>query len=1040
MKKTLQKSMRLAMIMVMLLGATLSYGQGKGKPEKKPLPAAALEHIKKNKQKLELEDADIAELEVSSVSDSKKKGLKHYYVKQLHQGIEISGAISTISLDQNENVVAVGKGFKKGLAKQAMRAKTMQSPMSAEQAVAAAAGYLKTPLRGSLTVIERGEGDNKEVLFSNGGISLESIPAKLVYQPMEDGSLRLAWEVSIYELDAQNWWNIRMDANTGEVLDKDNMVVHCQFENDGPGGKFMHDEHSHALMSPYVAAPAAKAASGYNVFPMPIESPSHGPREFVSTSVADQVASPNGWHYLPVAPGLDTRTRGNNVFAYEDPNNNNNYTTNYSPDGGPELNFDFPIDFNQAPVTYRDAAITNLFYWNNIIHDVWYQYGFDEESGNFQYDNFGRGGAQSDPVLAEAQDNRNGTSRNNANFATGADGFAPRMQMYLWSSPPDADMFRVTAPGDIAGSYPAIQAAFGPRLNSTPLTGRLVLYNDGSAIPAEGCAPATNAAAIAGNIAVVYRGTCSFVNKVQFAQAAGAIAVIVINNAPGAPIIMGGDPTEPINIPSVMVSDVTGAAIRARLDANQEVTVTLKDDGRPELDGDFDNGIIVHEYGHGISNRLTGGRLVANCLNNAEQMGEGWSDWFGLMMTMRPGDTGPKKRGIGTYAQGQATDGNGIRPAPYSTDFGINPHTYESTNNAAISQPHGIGFVWSTMLWDMTWALIDKYGFDEDIYHGTGGNNMAMQLVIDGLKMQPCRPGFVDGRDAILLADQLNNSGANQELIWRAFAKRGLGYSASQGLNTNRFDQVEAFDLPPVYACDAPTITVQKSSNVYTGGDANTIFLGYGAQSVMLQANGDLSFSYTWSPADGLSDPNIANPVFTPTEAGTYTFTVTAVNDNGCTRTASVTINVIEVRETPGNSRNTKVIICHNGKATVVAHAAVAAHLQHGDNLGDCGMAVTSTAAITGETVSAERMSLRAVPNPFGAKTDIGFTLTQDGSYKLEVLDMRGAVVAVLAQSTGRAGEHKTYQFEKGKLAGGMYIARLVTDEGVSFIRIVMQK
>src|SRR5690606_39612773 len=105
----------------------------------------------------------------------------------------------------------------------------------------------------------------------------------------------------------------------------------------------------------------------------------------------------------------------------------------------------------------------------------------------------------------------------------------------------------------------------------------------------------------------------------------------------------------------------------------------------------------------------------------------------------------------------------------------------------------------------------------------------------------------------------------------------------------------------------------------------------------------------------------------------------------------------------------------------------------------NCGLAATATATAKAE-ISAEKMALRAVPNPFGARTDIGFTLTQDGSYKLEVLDMRGTVVTVLAQGNGRAGEHKVYQFEKGRLSNGTYIARLVTDEGVSFIRIVTQK
>ncbi|MCP2043333.1 T9SS-dependent M36 family metallopeptidase [Pontibacter sp. HSC-36F09] len=1031
MKKRVQLHWQLLLLVVFLSGTFTAYGQGRS--DQRPVPQAALNHIQKNKKQLELEDDDVAELELASENESLKSGMKHMYIKQLYRGIEVHGAVTNISMSKEGHVITMGNRMQKQVGK---RVKSNQPGLDAAGAVAAAAQHLGIAMKEQLTVQERGNGRNRAVIFSKAGISLEPIPAKLVYQPMEDGSLRLAWEVSIYELDAQNWWNIRLDATTGAVLDKDNMVVQCQFENDGPGGKFMHDEHSHRTASPYVAAPQAsivRVSNAYNVFAMPVESPTHGPRSIVSTSAADQLASPQGWH-------TETRTRGNNVYAYEDPNNNNSWSTNYSPDGGQELSFDFPIDFNQQPVTNRDAAITNLFYWNNVIHDVWYQYGFDEASGNFQLNNYGKGGSQGDPVLAEAQDNRNGTSRNNANFSTPADGFAPRMQMYLWSSPPDPDMVSVSSPSSVAGSYPATEAAWARKLTSDPVVGKLVVGQGTSNVPQEGCGVLTNTAAVAGNIAVAYRGNCPFTEKVEAAQLAGAIAVIVINNAPGDPIAMGGTPTMPITIPAVMISQEAGALLRARLDAGEEVIVRLKDDGRPELDGDFDNGIIVHEYGHGISNRLTGGRTVTGCLSNAEQMGEGWSDWFGLMMTMKPGDTGSKKRGIGTYAQGQATDGNGIRPAPYSTDFGINPHTYASTNNAAISQPHGIGFVWSTMLWDLTWAMIDKYGFDEDLYNGKGGNNMAMQLVIDGLKLQVCRPGFVDGRDAILLADRQNYEGANQELIWKVFARRGLGYSASQGSNLNRFDQVEANDLPETYACTTPlTLEAVATSNVYTGGVASNLYLGYGPQNVRLQAGGDADNDYTWSGAEGLSATTGASVIFTPKEAGTYTFTVRAVNGDGCIKHQSITITVVDVRCGDGKKKS-KVLVCVDGVAECVAPNAVPYLLTAAKGaLGNCGLAATATATAKAE-ISAEKMALRAVPNPFGARTDIGFTLTQDGSYKLEVLDMRGTVVTVLAQGNGRAGEHKVYQFEKGRLSNGMYIARLVTDEGVSFIRIVMQK
>jgi hypothetical protein len=65
------------------------------------------------------------------------------------------------------------------------------------------------------------------------------------------------------------------------------------------------------------------------------------------------------------------------------------------------------------------------------------------------------------------------------------------------------------------------------------------------------------------------------------------------------------------------------------------------------------------------------------------------------------------------------------------------------------------------------------------------------------LKLQTCHPGFVDGRDAILQADQVLTGGANQCAIWQGFAKRGLGYSASQGRSKDVTDGSEAFDLPP---------------------------------------------------------------------------------------------------------------------------------------------------------------------------------------------------------------------------------------------------
>ena len=208
----------------------------------------------------------------------------------------------------------------------------------------------------------------------------------------------------------------------------------------------------------------------YNVYAMPVESPNYGARTLVANP-DNATASPFGWHDTDGSAGPEyTITRGNNTHAYEDGDN-----PGYSPNGGAGLLFDFPINetYSNADQS-EDAVITNLFYWNNIIHDVVYQYGFDEASGNFQENNYGNGGAGSDYVNAEAQD---GSGTCNANMGTPADGGNPTMQMYVCDS----------------------------------------------------------------------------------------------------------------------------------------------------RDGDLDNGVIIHEYGHGISNRLTGGAGAAGCLGNEEQMGEGWS-------------------------------------------------------------------------------------------------------------------------------------------------------------------------------------------------------------------------------------------------------------------------------------------------------------------------------------------------------------------------------------------------------------------------------
>ncbi|MBW2361122.1 MAG: M36 family metallopeptidase, partial [Deltaproteobacteria bacterium] len=279
-------------------------------------------------------------------------------------------------------------------------------------------------------------------------------------------------------------------------------------------------------------------------YPLPLDSPDDGGRS-LETNVADATASEYGWHDTNGVAGAEfTDTRGNNVTAQEDQNGNDG--SGSMPSGGGSLVFDFSIDLGLAPSTYVDAATTNLFYWNNIAHDLFYQYGFDEASGNFQENNYGRGGPGAlggDSVNADSQD---GSDSNNAQFGTPPDGLNPHMEMFIFT---DAEpRVEVTAPGSIASLYTARSAVFGPALGTAGVPGSVVQALDpaDAAGPSttDACSALTNGGAVSGNIALIDRGDCNFTVKVKNAQNAGASAAIVANNAGDGAITMGGsDPS-----------------------------------------------------------------------------------------------------------------------------------------------------------------------------------------------------------------------------------------------------------------------------------------------------------------------------------------------------------------------------------------------------------------------------------------------------------------------------------------------------------------
>ncbi len=383
------------------------------------------------------------------------------------------------------------------------------------------------------------------------------------------------------------------------------------------------------------------------------------------------------------------------------------------------------------------------------------------------------------------------------------------MYMLLWDADPSKRM-KINSPASISGNITAIEGHFGPQnklANIGPVTGDVVLYNNASDTFHSACDVAGNADELKGKIALftILGGSCEFyVTQVLNAQHAGAIAVIMMG-LPGEPLFGWTAPPgyeDSVKVPAVLISYEDGIKIRTVLSAGSSVNITLFP--LIDKDGDLDNGIIAHEYTHGISDRLTGGPSTVSCLFNAEQMGEGWSDYISLMTVTdwhkaHKGD-GALPRTLATYVLNQPPNGGGVRQFPYSTDMTINPHTYADIA-ATSGEPHGIGEVWTSVLWDMTWNIIEQEGINKDIFNtnGGGGNSIAYKLVIEGLKLQPCSPGFIDGRDAILKADTLLYNGKHSCAIWNAFARRGIGLGASQGSTDKLGDERVDFTMGAVY-------------------------------------------------------------------------------------------------------------------------------------------------------------------------------------------------------------------------------------------------
>ena len=611
----------------------------------------------------------------------------------------------------------------------------------------------------------------------------------------------------------------------------------------------------------------------------------------------------------PWLPPGATETVGNNVDAYVDLVNPNGYGVTGPPQSGisndfrAQLtavdtfgnNYDTTIRPNDG--TQRLAAIQQMFYNINYLHDKFYDYGFNEMALNAQTNNFGRGQLGNDPINAEGQDMSN---LDNANMNTPADGARPRMQMFIFqaaansvvANPPgaapstnDGRFIEIQSPPSIATVVGTGTMQFGQQ--PYDLTNQVLLAN-----PPAACTALTNAAAVSGKFVLVERQAtggpvCALQTKIANAQNAGAVGFILINNqsTPTTGVSFlgfintgagGVPPNGPVTMAMATMTWNQALPIKTELGVPNVVTLRIKRD--IDRDGTIDTQVMAHEWGHYLTNRLIGNSL--GLINNqGGGMGEGWGDFTALLLTVREDDilvpSNANWNGIYSLASYVLTGGNtsqaayfGIRRYPQSTDMTKNPLTLKYIvdgeplpggiptvpKSPLNSQVHNTGEVWSVSLWECYAALLrDTLGATPRLTFAQAHDRIHTYYIA-ALKMTPPRPTLLEARDAMLAAAYATDA-IDHARFWTAYAKRGYGINAiaADRYSTNHVGTVESFVVGGQLVVDDAFLSTGASDcdadGVLDSGDTVTL-------NVRLRNTGDGQLSATTGTVSS-TDPNV---------------------------------------------------------------------------------------------------------------------------------------------------------------------------------------
>jgi|GEM_PF-3023866 len=752
------------------------------------------------------------------------------YQKKASVLVAANGKVSSTHSDLADNTPA------------AMFADAPELMLQAQEAVKLAfaeLGYQVSVSQGRSPLSVTVASANKQLLFESRDVILDQVWFEQLGELLPAFTFTLAFEDTLTHEHVDHGFIVASE-KVGEnprILEHGSQHSHASHEYTIFGG----ETGDLLTTNSYGASPRFYPLIGridVKVDPFPYSPPSIHSRSFSTISTSDPWLSPQR--------GASFGTSGNHLnVCIETPFGQAPATAeNCGREGWESVPYSSDLAFNwqydpNKPLSHesRRASAVNIFYLYNQLHDFFYDFGFDENAGNAQRDNYGRGGEQGDQLNVFVMES---SKFNNASAQTLSDGNSPTILMHPYLRQPrlSSKQFGITLKGTVNEGLPN-ESRVNEKLDGVAYSylGQQVFEDVTAEVfplamtEEDGCNPLLSTEGVKGKIALYPIETCELnddntVIQENMALLKEAGAVGIVFGVSGQEISQYQQKVpfstrfeNPLPHMFLSFDEIFYQLFFDPFLCDDEgetcapYTLTLNSIDAPIVrDSAIGHAISIHEWVHYLTSRSVGISFRSGTQYRA--LLEGWADFIAVFFMMQQQDRdiagNENWQGIYSFSDWSISRAlTGIRRVPYTTDFTRNALTVENigpdapvsagalghtvlSKSSPNNEPHNAGEIWATVLLEAYVALLNdtsRLTFEQ-------AQTRMISYVFTSMQMLGTSISFADARNMFLSAAYAHDP-KDYHVLKRAFARRGMGvnFTAPKSFSTT-FSPVEnSFDV-----------------------------------------------------------------------------------------------------------------------------------------------------------------------------------------------------------------------------------------------------